>query len=342
MNAVVVTAPGEIEIRDVPMPTMGLYDALVRIEACSICNATDAKIIERRFVTNIPLPLILGHESVGTILEVGKKVRAYKPGQRVLRPGAWYDLSRVEIGSAWGGLAEYGLVTDAEAWQRDHPGEKVNTMWPKQQVVSSKLDPAAATAMIQLKETLYATRAAGIDDSTWTAIVGTGPVARAFTFWASQLGAPFVVVFGRSERWCHDFLDLGANNFVAGDQPCREDPFKRIGVQAFDRVIEAVGSREAMEDALALIRPNGRVARYGISPEGEHETQAIQKARKAGRLFDLPVREEEVHDEIRTMVSDGEIDLDRWISHRMSMEEIATALELIRSREAVKVAIEMA
>ena len=109
---------------------------------------------------SIPLPLVLGHESVGTVVEVGDRVRVYAPGQRVLRPGAEYDYGKMGIASAWGGLAEYGLVTDLAAWQADHPGEKPGGMWAKQQIVPREIDPVEATAIITLKETLSSIRRA--------------------------------------------------------------------------------------------------------------------------------------------------------------------------------------
>ena len=339
MKAVVVSAPGHVTIEDVPMPQPGPYDALVRIEACSICNSTDVKIVDRHFVTHIPLPLIPGHESVGTVLQVGEKVRSYRAGQRVLRPGAEYG-SGGEYASAWGGMAEYGLVTDLASWRRDHPDEQPGTMWAKQQVIPNDIEAGEATALITLKETLFATRAAGVDESTWTAIVGTGPVARSFTFWAHHLGAPFLVVFGRSDRYCHDFLDLGANNYVAGTKPCRVDEAKVAGLGAFDRVIEAVGTSQALEDALQLCRTGGQVWRYGVPAEDDKDTAQVMAAREVGIIRDLPVREEDVHQEMLSLVRDKTVDLSDWISHRLSFEQVEKGLELIRTREAFKVVLE--
>ncbi len=341
MKAAVLEGPGRLVVREVPMPEVGPYNALVKIEACSLCNSTDQKIIQRHFVSQIPVPLILGHESVGTIVELGSKVRNYALGQRVLRPGAEYADPRVGIASAWGGFAQYGLVTDLAAWRADHPGQEPNGMWAKQQVIPSTIPPAEATALITLKETLFATRAAGVNRETWVAIVGTGPVARAFTFWAHRLGARFLVVFGRSERWCHDFLDLGANNYVAGERACVEDEAKMVGLGAFDRVIEAVGTSQALEDALALARPDGLVAVYGVAAEDDPETETIRAARAAGRIITLPVREEEVHEELLELVARGEVRLGDWISHRLPLSEIHEGLRLLQEKRAIKVVIEL-
>ncbi len=333
MKAAVVDAPGHVTVREVPIPEPGPYDALVRIEACGICNSTDLKIIERHFVSQIPLPLVLGHESVGTVVQVGDKVERYKPGDRVLRAGAVYDYERVGIASAWGGMAQYGLACDLSAWQMAYPGERPNGMWAQQQIVPPEIAPADATSIITLKETLFSTRAAGVDSSTRTAIVGTGPVARAFTFWARHLGAPEVVVFGRRERWRDDFLALGADAYITTDATSSD-------VGRFERVIEAVGSIAALERALSLIGPQGQVANYGVAPEVDRLSETVRKAREDGRIVDLPVREEKVHEELLGLVRSGEVVLAEWISHRLPLDDLEHGLELVRSKQATKVVLE--
>jgi D-arabinose 1-dehydrogenase-like Zn-dependent alcohol dehydrogenase len=341
VKAALVEGPGKLVVRDVPMPEMGPYQALARIEACGICNSTDVKIIDRHFVSRIPLPLVLGHESVGTIIEVGDRVQAYRPGQRVLRPGAEYDYGKVGIASAWGGLAEYGVVTDLAAWQADHPGERPGGMWAKQQIVPQEIDPVGATAIITLKETLSSIRNAQVDGSSWVAVVGTGPVARAFTFWAHWLGVRFLVVFGRRERWCDDFLNLGANNYVYGEKPCSEDEAKVVGVRAFDRAIEAVGSRQALEDALALVRAEGWVANYGVSSEDDPPSDLVREAYAQGRIRSIAVCEEEVHDEVLGLIARGEITLADWAGERLPLDQVGEGIRLLRAKEALKVVIEL-
>jgi len=108
MRAAIVETPGRLEIREVPLPQPGDYQALVRMEACSICNATDHKIVEGQlpFISRDQYPGILGHESVGTVVEVGPRVRHFREGDRVLR--VWAVVPG--LNSFWGGFAEFGLV----------------------------------------------------------------------------------------------------------------------------------------------------------------------------------------------------------------------------------------
>ncbi|NLG50723.1 MAG: alcohol dehydrogenase catalytic domain-containing protein [Chloroflexi bacterium] len=341
MKAAVVEGPNQLVVRDVPMPTMGPYDALVRIEACSICNATDRKIVERQFVTSIPVPLVLGHESVGTIIQVGERVRRYKPGQRVLRPGVTYDYDKVGIASAWGGFAQYGLVTDMAALLDDQPDHPVNGMWPKQQIIPEYLDPVEATAIITLKETLFAIRAADVNRTTRTAIVGTGPVARSFIFWAHWIGVPYLAVLGRSQRWCEECIDLGADSYMVIEDRTEEETSAKSPWGSFDRVIDAVGSNEALESALALVSPTGLVGNYGVPEEDDAEGIMVRAARESGRIIRLPVREEDVHDEVLSLIENGTVVLRDWISHRLPLEQINEGFAMLARREAFKVVIEL-
>src|SRR5271169_1234107 len=86
MKAVAVVEPGRVEIVDIPRPTPGPYDALVRNLAAFICNATDRKLVAGHFpgIGRDKYPMLLGHENVGVVEEVGAKVRSFKPGDRVI------------------------------------------------------------------------------------------------------------------------------------------------------------------------------------------------------------------------------------------------------------------
>jgi len=337
MKAVLVTEPNTFAVvDDLPRPEPDPYQALVRIEACSICNSTDRKIIERHFVSKIPLPLVLGHESVGTVASLGERVRSYQVGQHVLRPGAAYP-SEAGIASAWGGMAEYGLVTDAVAWQEDHPGEQPGGQWAAQQIVPPEIPPTEATALITLKETLSASRAAGVGSDTTCAVVGTGPVAQTFAFWARYLGAPFVAVYGRRALWAKTFLDLGVDAYVAGDEVWTDAALSLP--EQYDRVIEAVGSSDALESALALVAPGGLVGNYGVAPEDDVMPPAVREGYAAGSIVTLPVREQDVHNEVLQLVQAGRLELSDWVSHVMPLENIHDAFRLLAERQATKIVL---
>jgi threonine dehydrogenase-like Zn-dependent dehydrogenase len=92
MKAVAVTSRGKIEIVEMAMPHREEYECLVRMRASAICSSTDLKIIDDDIGEKpVPYPVILGHEGVGEIVEVGPRVRNLKVGDVVLNPSSRID-----------------------------------------------------------------------------------------------------------------------------------------------------------------------------------------------------------------------------------------------------------
>ncbi len=84
MRAAVLSAPGRLELQDVPQPEPSPGEVLVRVAACGICH-TDLHYIDHG-VPTFKTPVILGHEVSGTIAGVGSGVTRFKEGDRVLLP----------------------------------------------------------------------------------------------------------------------------------------------------------------------------------------------------------------------------------------------------------------
>ena len=112
MKGLFVLQPGQLSIEELPQPVPGPFQALVKTEACAICNSTDTKLMDGEFFPGT-WPLLLGHETVGRIVALGDRVRHFKLGDRVLRGNISDQQVNVPGGrSCWGGFAEYTLVTD--------------------------------------------------------------------------------------------------------------------------------------------------------------------------------------------------------------------------------------
>lgn len=84
MKGLFVTAPGKMDILEIPTPEPGPFEALVKTEACAICNSTDTKVIHGKFVSGT-WPVLLGHETVGRIVKLGEQVRSFKVGPGITR-----------------------------------------------------------------------------------------------------------------------------------------------------------------------------------------------------------------------------------------------------------------
>src|SRR6185436_15980279 len=81
MRAAVLDAPGRLEVREVPAPEPAQGQVLVEVAACAVCR-TDLHVIDGE-LARPKLPLILGHQAVGTIVAVGHDVADRRPGDVV-------------------------------------------------------------------------------------------------------------------------------------------------------------------------------------------------------------------------------------------------------------------
>ena len=120
MKALLTDNKGKLWLKDIAPPPLDDYDCLVRIEACAFCHSADCHIVEGTFMSPFHDPSVLGHESVGMVVETGANVRNLRPGDRVLRAYALYPGEVHEgIGSGWGAFAEFGKVKDWRAMVQD-------------------------------------------------------------------------------------------------------------------------------------------------------------------------------------------------------------------------------
>jgi L-iditol 2-dehydrogenase len=335
MKALLIVALGKLALEDIPMPELEPYEALVKMEACGICNSTDHKLLLNLFHPG-PFPTALGHESVGKVVRVGEKVRNFQPGQRVLRPVL---LDRHVAGgrACWGGFSEYGIIADGRAVRADGADLSLHWSAAKQQIVPEAVTPPQAAAMITLKETLSCLQNLGVTAGKAVAVVGTGPVAQAFAFEARLLGAQPVVVCGRREVWRQRFAALGIPDYVVGeDWPTAVR--QRVADGGFDFVVEAVGSREALSLCLKLAGKVGKVGLYGIPP-----TDApYDPAERADARVGVPrVEEADTHDLMLEWVHQGKVNLDEWYTDVLPLADFARGFAVVEKNHAAKVILTM-
>ena len=332
MKGVIAKKPGtEVILGDLTEPVPGEYDALVRMDACGICNSTDYKLAQNKFFPG-SFPIILGHEVVGTVVEIGKKVKNFEPGDRVFRQRLPQMVEPDGIRSAWGGFAELGLVADEWARQdipygpEQYPGD--------QQKLLIDVEPALATAMITLMETLdCAANNCGVKAGQTVAIVGTGPVGQAFALFAGLLGADSVHVFARTDRYIERFQQISrCDSFTIGDA-YDTDARNILDKGGFDIVIEAVGSPDALRKALMLAGHRGAVFLYGVTDTDHPFPQEILDQ---DNVKQVGASEGRVQQRLVDFIEAGKIDLEDWVSHKLPLAACQQGFDLVINKEAFK------
>jgi threonine dehydrogenase-like Zn-dependent dehydrogenase len=268
MKALIVPARGQLVIDEIAPPEPGPYDALVRITVCGICNSTDRKLIDGTMAWAPPVPFVLGHEAVGTVVAVGPHVRSYKVGDLVNRPVAFWPGTRPDLNVAMGGFAEYGLVRDSAAMAADGDASLLSHYLAQRQVVlPATLTPLDAALAISLSETASVLRHLPNVRGKTVVVAGTGIAGLALSLWAKLAGAFVVVVGRRDERLAHA-QQVGADVTVNTTAVPYLDALRRAGGGAVDVIIEATGDAALATTLEATLAADGIALAYGVPPTG--------------------------------------------------------------------------
>lgn len=333
MRAVMALRPGVLDMGELTVPAPGEYEALVRMDACAICNSTDPKLMTNEFFSGT-FPIVLGHEVIGTVVELGSNVKNFRPGDRVFRQRLYDCHVPGEGRSCWGGFAEYGLVVDE--WAKQGVPYGPESLPHDQQKLLIDVEPDMATGMVTLMETLDCIATCGAKPGVSVAIVGSGPVGQSLAMFAKLLGAGPVYGFGRNPAHAARFNTVAhADGYVAGtDNPAEVE--KIIANGGFDLVLEAVGSVPALDSCLSLAGSKGQVCVYGIAP-GSKPYLPEQMGRP--NVTAVGAREGRVQAQLVRWIDNGEVKLTDWVSHRLPLTEYQRAFDMVASREALKMVL---
>jgi len=344
MKAVVVEAPGRLEIVEIPEPPINDYQALVEIIACATCSGTDIKLIEGKIPFEVEYPGVLGHESVGRVVKIGKKVKNFKVGDLVLRPTAVYPGEKIgRYFSIWGGYAEKGIVTDTEALMRSKRVSAcdINGYAFSQQKVPADMAPEDATMLITFKECLSWLQDIGLKPLKSVLIIGDGPVSLSFTRFAKIMGAKPVIVCGHHQERLERAKEEGADYVINSRQKDLSEEVKEITKgKGVDFFIDAVGDLPLLREATRLISDGGKIGVYGTPPAQRAEIDWSAAPPHWGMHFSYG-GEKRVHEQVIDAVRLGLIEPKHFYTHVIPLERIKEAFDMLKTREAYKVVIKI-
>lgn len=339
MKSLAVDNKGGLFFAEAPMPECGPCQALVKTVACGICNGTDTKLIHGAFkgyCYEKDYPLLLGHEAVGRVVQVGDKVTGYRVGDHVLLP---FTGPSGEFQSAWGAFSEYGLVDDAQALARmglapGGPGFPESAY--AQTVLPPDIDPVDAAMIITLREVLSSVKTFGIGANESVVIFGCGPVGATFIRFMSLLGVGPIIAFDIDESKVAVAKRNGADYAFNSTVTDVAGKVREICPDGVDYVLDAVGIPSIINQAMGLIRDRGKICCYGIAPKCSMELDWGSAPYNWSLCFQqFPSKKEEAqaHRQILAWIRAGVIDLKDYISDYVDFKDILSAFERVEKRE---------
>ena len=336
MKALVKSKPERgIWLEDIGIPEVGHNDVLIKIKRTAICG-TDIHIFkwDDWAKATIPVPLAVGHEFCGEIVECGSEVNGFEIGDRV---------------SAEGHIT-CGVCRNCRAGRRhlcmNSVGVGVNRPGAFAEFLS-----VPAFNVFKLSATISDDMASILDplgNATHTAlsfdlvgedvlITGAGPIGIMATAIARYAGARHVVVTDINDYRLGLATDMGATRALNVTRESIDDTMKELGMEeGFDVGMEMSGNPTAFQDMLRTMHHGGKIALLGIPPE-EMSIDWNQVIFKGLIIKGVYGREMfETWYKMSSMLQSG-LNIDPIITHHFDIDDFQPAFELMESGQSGKV-----
>lgn len=253
-------------LKDVPIPEIGINDILIKVKRTAICG-TDMHIYNWNdwAQKTIPVPMVVGHEFVGEIAEVGSNVNDFRPGQIVSGEGhvvcgrcrncmagrrhLCAFTSGIGVNRA-GAFAEYVVLPMSNVWEH-RPGIDLD--------VAALFDPFGNAVHTALQFDIL-----GED----VLITGAGPIGAMAAAVCKHAGARHVVITDVIDKRLELASTLGATRTVNITRENLTDVKNELKMrEGFDIGLEMSGNPQAFNDLLSNMCHGGKVALLGIPSE---------------------------------------------------------------------------
>jgi threonine 3-dehydrogenase len=322
-------------LEDVPDPKIGINDVLIKIARTAICG-TDMHIYnwDSWAQATIPVPMVVGHEFVGHIVDVGSNVNDFRPGQLVSGEGhvvcgrcrncmagrrhLCAQTSGVGVDRA-GAFAEYLALPMSNVWEH-RPGIDLD--------VAALFDPLGNAVHTALQYDLVA------ED---VLITGAGPIGAMAAAVCKYAGAKNVVITDINPERLALAKTLGATHTVDVRTENLADVQRQLGMsEGFDVGLEMSGNPAGFRDLLANMCHGGKIAILGIPAE----EMAIDWRQVVFNMLTLKgIYGREMYEtwyKMSSMIDSG-LDISAVITHRLGYEDFQQGFDAMNSGQASKV-----
>jgi L-iditol 2-dehydrogenase len=318
MKAVVVEQIGDFRLADIPCPELGAGEVLIKTAVTGLCR-TDLKIIEVGH-RDLVLPRVPGEEVVGTVSAVGPDVDSEYMGQRVyVYPGTSCGHCKPcqqGAGNLCSGMQIMGFHRDGGF--ADYVAAPVESII---EIPDNCSFDQAVTAE-PLSCCLNALELSELQAGERIGIWGGGPAGAFLSRAARAMGAEPTVIEPHEQR-----------------HPYHERALSVPGEERFDVAVVAVGAVKPYHEALERLNPRGRLMIFsGLAKETAQQPIDLNilhyMEQKIIGSYGCSYR----HGiQALDLISTGKVRVDDLISHRMQLDELGQALDLVRNRSGMKI-----
>jgi L-iditol 2-dehydrogenase len=329
-------APGQVELRRVPVPRPASGQVLVRVE-CALAGGTDRKAFARGH-PQIPMPGPFGHRYAGTVAALGPDATGFAVGEPIMgvhsapclqcdlcRKERWHLCPDVMKHKVLGAFGQYLCIPEAVARQNLFP--RPQTLSPEH---AALLEPLACVAH-------------GLEIITWRGVervlvLGLGAMGLLFLQVLSSYTTAQLIGAGRRDEGLRIARGLGTQIWDVRETPLAE----RIAVAGrFDCVIECTGNLEGWRHAFDATAPGGQVLLFGGVPRGvafsvDSYRLHYEEVRVLGSFHFSPRDVAKA----RHLLLAGNLELNPLITERLPLARLPEALRQLEAGQGIQYGID--
>ena len=332
MKAAILHGPRDLRVESSTRPEVRGDEVLVRVTVAGLCG-TDYRIWSGD--RPVAYPRVMGHEFVGRVETIGAGVTRLAPGGHVaVEPN--YSCGTCPL--CWEGnknlcLARTAVGIDVDGCFAELVRVPARCCWPAPAGVADE-------DLVLTEPLAVAVRAVGRADvrsGETVAVVGAGTLGLLAVQVARGHGARILVVSRTARRFALA-RDLGAEaTHTVEDGPLDARARAFSGREGVDCVIETAGTAEAVNHALALVRPGGRIILTGL-PHESTPVEFFSVVRREITILGSMIYQDEFSEAMR-LVADGTVKTRPLVSHRFPLDAIGDAFVTHAQPDSIKVAL---
>ncbi len=330
MKAMMLTGIRQMEMKDIPEPVLeNPNEVKIKMIVSGICGSdihyyTQGQIGSQK----VKYPFTVGHEGAGVVVEVGSKVNKVKPGEVIaIEPampcwecdqclaGRHHTCRKLRFlgcpGQAEGCLMEYIVMPEQSCFP-----------------LSGKLTPDNGSISEPLAIGVYAVTKSGGVENLKMGIFGFGPIGMSVMLAAKTQGVENIYVTDKIDKRLSIAEKEGA--YFTGN-PLKEDVAAKILQKTnlgLDIVFECCGQQEAMDQAVDVLRPGGRLIVIGI-PEFDRWSMSVETTRRREISLQFIRRQVDCVEHALEMMRTGSISVDNMVTHRFPFNKTKEAFDLV-------------
>jgi L-iditol 2-dehydrogenase len=327
MKQAVMTAPGQIEFRDVAQPMPGDNEVLMQTKRIGVCGSDIH--VWHGLHPYTPFPVVQGHEVGGVVAAVGKNITKVKPGDKITfmpqvtcgkcypcRHGMYHICEQLKVmGFQTGGAAqEYFLLPEWNALKLPD---------------SMSLDQAAMIEPIAV--TVHALRRGGGAEGKNVIVLGAGPIGNLTAQVAKASGAKAVMITDISPYKLDKAREVGIDTTVnTGTESLSDAIARAFGPEKADLMLECVGIERTMTDAINNARKGSTIVVVGVFGRKPQVDLGLVQDRELSLVGTLMYQQQDYERAI-ALAAGGKLKLDEMITHRFAFDDYLAAYHAIEA-----------